>query len=575
MKIDKKQLLIYIGILIIGGIIGLLINISTHKEINTSEHQHINTSENPKISTLWTCSMYPHIRKTEPGKCPLCGMDLIPLEAGLESENEYEIKMSPTAMQLANVQTSIVKKQKPFKEIRLNGKVQADERKTVSQTAHIGGRIEQLYLNFTGEMISKGQLIATIYSPELVSAQEELFQALKIKETNPALFQAAKEKLKNWKLSQNQIDEIIQSGRIKENFPVYADKSGIVIKKEINQGDYIKQGAVLYDVADLSSLWILFDVYESDLSFVKKGNEITYTLQSFPGEKFNGKISFIDPVINPKTRVAKARIDIQNKNSRFKPEMFASGIVQNALQNENLAIVIPKSAVLWTGKKSIVYVKTKDEQGLNFQLREVVLGTSLGENFIIKSGLEEGEEIATHGTFSIDAAAQLAGKPSMMNLVTEKEVNPDLVQEKAKTEIQNLLLIYLKLKDDLVKDDFEQAKIEIGLFKKHLSEINMQDFEGQAHKDWMLYESRFKNALKESSNWKSLDEIRSAFVEISETIISLSKNFKPNKKPIYIQHCPMANKDKGANWLSFEKEVKNPYFGESMLGCGEVKSTIK
>jgi len=575
MKIDKKQLLIYIGILIIGGIIGLLINISTHKEINTSEHQHINTSENPKISTLWTCSMHPHIRKTEPGKCPLCGMDLIPLEAGLESENEYEIKMSPTAMQLANVQTSIVKKQKPFKEIRLNGKVQADERKTVSQTAHIGGRIEQLYLNFTGEMISKGQLIATIYSPELVSAQEELFQALKIKETNPALFQAAKEKLKNWKLSQNQIDEIIQSGRIKENFPVYADKSGIVIKKEINQGDYIKQGAVLYDVADLSSLWILFDVYESDLSFVKKGNEITYTLQSFPGEKFNGKISFIDPVINPKTRVAKARIDIQNKNSRFKPEMFASGIVQNALQNENLAIVIPKSAVLWTGKKSIVYVKTKDEQGLNFQLREVVLGTSLGENFIIKSGLEEGEEIATHGTFSIDAAAQLAGKPSMMNLVTEKEVNPDLVQEKAKTEIQNLLLIYLKLKDDLVKDDFEQAKIEIGLFKKHLSEINMQDFEGQAHKDWMLYESRFKNALKESSNWKSLDEIRSAFVEISETIISLSKNFKPNKKPIYIQHCPMANKDKGANWLSFEKEVKNPYFGESMLGCGEVKSTIK
>lgn len=536
-----------------------------------TSHDHVAESKNG----IWTCSMHPQIRKTEPGKCPLCGMELIPVETHSENENQYEIKMSPTAMQLANVQTAIVKKQKPFKEIRLNGKIQADERKTVSQTAHIGGRIEQLFLNFTGELITKGQLIATIYSPELVSAQEELFQADKMKASNPALFSAAKEKLKNWKLSNHQIDEIIQAGKVKESFPIYADKSGVVLKKEINQGDYIKQGAVLYDVADLSSLWVLFDVYESDLNFVKKGNEVTYTLQSFPGEKFNGQISFIDPVINPKTRVAKARIDVANKGLRFKPEMFVSGILQNALQNEKLAIVIPKTAVMWTGKKSIVYVKTNDEQGISFQLREVTLGTSLGENFLIKSGLEEGEEIATNGTFSIDAAAQLAGKPSMMNPISENEPSDDLITEEGKKQVHNLVSSYLTLKNNLIKDDFKSAKNSIEKLKKNLSEVKMENFKGQAHKDWMLYENRFKVLLKESANWKSIEEIRTIFVDLSEITIGLSQNLKTNTETIYVQHCPMANHDKGANWLSTEKEVQNPYFGESMLTCGEIKTTIK
>lgn len=409
-NINKQTILFILSALIVGVGLGYFLfggNTSTE-----ASHDHVSESKNE----TYTCSMHPQIRQPEPGQCPLCGMDLIPVNSeSNDDENPMEVKMSPTAMQLASVQTAVVTKQLPFKEIRLNGKIQADERKSVAQTAHIGGRIEQLYINYTGEFITKGQEIGSIYSPELVSAQEELFQAEKMKATNAALFNAAKEKLKNWKLTDKQISELLETGKAKELFSVYADKSGIVINKKVNQGDYIKQGTVLYEVADLSSLWVLFDVYESDLSFVKKGDEVEYTIQSFPGEMFKGKVSFIDPVINPKTRVAKARINISNKGGRFKPEMFVSGILQNALKGAKPSIVIPKTAVMWTGEKSVVYVKTSEQKGVSFQLREVLLGASLGDSFIINKGLEEGEEIAVNGTFSIDAAAQLAGKPSMMN----------------------------------------------------------------------------------------------------------------------------------------------------------------
>lgn len=412
----KKQYIIYIGLILFGGIIGFIISKTTqqeiHESIDSSKHQHINTSTHQE----WTCSMHPQIRQAEAGDCPLCGMDLIPVSTGNEdSENPMEVKMSPTAMQLASVQTGIVSKKKPVKEVRLTGKVQADESSINNQTTHISGRIEKLLVNTTGEYVRKGQIIAYIYSPELVTAQKELFEAEKMEATNPQLFQAAKDKLKNWKLTNKQINAILESGKPSENFPILSDRNGIILNKRVNLGDHVMQGASLFEVADFSKVWILFDVYESDISWVKKGNEITYQIQSLPGRKFSGTISFIDPVINPKTRVAKARVVTSNKGLELKPEMFASGTLSNPIRNQKEAIIIPKSAVMWTGKKSVVYVKTSDNKGIGFVMRKITIGASLGESVLINEGLEEGEEIAIHGTFSIDAAAQLAGKPSMMS----------------------------------------------------------------------------------------------------------------------------------------------------------------
>lgn len=411
--INKKTIIIAAATLVLGLLLGWLL-FGGNKSVSHDDHEHVQTEINS--DTVWTCSMHPQIRQNDPGDCPICGMDLIPLEDDQNAEiDPNAISMSPTAMQLANVSTAFVGKMNPVKQVLLNGKVQADERLVYSQSSHIPGRIEKLMVNFTGEFVNKGQIIAYIYSPELVMAQEELFEAQKIAETQPQLFEAAKEKLKNWKLSEKQIEEILKSRTPKDEFPVVADVSGYTISKKINLGNYVRKGETMYEIADLSKVWVLFEVYESDINWIKKGNKVEFTVASLPGESFMSSITFFDPVIDPKTRVAKARVEYKNSNGKLKPEMFASGMVEAKLDNKSNSIVVPKTAVMWTGKRSVVYVKTNSKQGVNFIMREITLGSTLGDSYVVEAGLMEGEEIAVNGTFSIDAAAQLAGKPSMMN----------------------------------------------------------------------------------------------------------------------------------------------------------------
>ncbi|MBN1932168.1 MAG: efflux RND transporter periplasmic adaptor subunit [Desulfobacterales bacterium] len=381
-------------------------------KLENDKHNHISKAAD---ETIWTCSMHPQIRKNKPDKCPICGMDLIPLESEEGEIDLMAVGMSPTAMRLANVQTIVIGLSQPIKTIRLNGKVQIDERHLYTQASHIQGRIEKLMVDFTGEYVKKGQTIAYIYSPELVTAQEELFEAQKIKEAQPALFQSAKKKLKNWKLTDKQINQILQSDKAAEQFPIQANVSGYVTKKRVNLGDYIKLGQPIYEIADLSKIWVLFDVYESDMSWINKGDNIHYTIQSLPGESFKGTITYLDPVIDPKTRVAKARVEVSNTELKLKPEMFAGGIIETKIKSTGKKLIIPKTAVMWTGKRSVVYIKNTTAQGIMFTMREITLGPELDEGFIVESGLQEGDEIAVNGTFSIDAAAQLAGKPSMMN----------------------------------------------------------------------------------------------------------------------------------------------------------------
>lgn len=574
----------------IGLLLGWII-FGRSNENQTDEHNHAAMADS---ETIWTCSMHPQIRKSESGDCPICGMDLIPLESTDGELDPMAVSMSPTAMQLAQIQTMVVNKGKADKSIRLNGKVQADERLLSTQSSHIPGRIEKLSVNFTGEFITQGQVIAYVYSPELVTAQEELFEAKKIKESQPALFDAAKEKLKNWKLSEKQIDQIVASNKTIEQFPVLANVSGYVTKKMVNLGDYIKQGEALYEIADLSKVWVLFDVYESDMTWINKGDAVIYTVQSIPGKTFQGRISYIDPVIDPKTRVAKARLEATNKGLMLKPEMFATGTVEAKTNTGNASLTVPKTAVMWTGKRSVVYVMQMSAQGVSFIMREVTLGPELGESYVIEDGLQPGEEIAINGTFSIDAAAQLAGKPSMMNPeggvamtghnhggntnsnmekmpVSSKKTT---ISEDAKKSLQPLFDNYFKLKIALASDDFEKAKASGVAMNNSLGKIDMNLFKGDAHSLWMQQSTALKTVLQHIEHLGDIKAIREKFISISNLMIAIAESFEPNISPIYIQHCPMANSDKGADWLSQSKEIRNPYFGESMLTCGEVKKEI-
>lgn len=590
-KLNKTTVLLALSTLALGLLIGWLL-FGRSDEVEKDEHNHVASSG---AETIWTCSMHPQIRKNEPGDCPICGMDLIPLESESNEIDPMAVSMSPTAIQLAQVETMTVGASSAEKTIQLNGKVQADERLLFTQSSHIPGRIESLEVNFTGDFVTKGQIIAHVYSPELVIAQEELLEAQKIKDSQSALFNAAKEKLKNWKLTELQINKVLSSGKTTEQFPVLANVSGYVTKKMVNLGDYIKQGEPIYEIADLSKVWVLFDVYESDMNWIKKGSAVIYTVRSVPGKTFNGTINYIDPVIDPRTRVAKARVEQINPNLRLKSEMFASGIVEAKITSAKNAITVPKSAVMWTGKRSVVYVMQNTAQGINFKMREVTLGPELGESYVIESGLQAGEEIAVHGTFSIDAAAQLAGKPSMMNhdggvamsghdhgnkhssSLTNASTSAQKfsIPENAKAAIVPLFNSYFKMKSALVNDDVESAKEAGHAIRTALREVDMNLFKGNAHTFWMQQKTALKNELQDLEGNSNIEAVRMNFIDISNSVIAIAESFEPLATAIYIQHCPMANSNQGADWLSREKEIRNPYFGESMLTCGEVTKTIK
>lgn len=421
MKTNKLKYVLYGLFLAAGIILGRLI-FGGH-----SRHSHPAEQISENETQTWTCSMHPQIRQDRPGKCPICAMDLILLKTtgtGTENIDPAAIRMSEEAVALANIQTMTVGRATPVKEIRMYGIIKPNERRLRSLVSHVGGRIETLSVNFAGETVREGQVIAKIYSPDLLNAQKELLEAKKLETVQPALLNAAREKLRFWKLSDRQIAEIEQTGKVLPTVNILANAGGTVIDKKVEQGDYVSQGGALFNLADLSSVWAIFDAYESDLPYLKTGDRVEYTLQTLPGKTFSGKISFIDPVLDKTARTAKVRVETANPNRELKPEMYASATVRAALKQNGNEIVIPKTAILWTGKRSIVYVKQPGTDLPVFKLREIDLGTSLGEEYVVLSGLGDGEEIVVNGAFVIDAGAQLEGKPSMMNLNTGAGAEP-------------------------------------------------------------------------------------------------------------------------------------------------------
>ncbi|MCJ7466343.1 MAG: efflux RND transporter periplasmic adaptor subunit [Maribacter sp.] len=593
MNEKNKNILKMAGILFVGLLLGWVL-FGGNKAENAGHDHPTEVSEN----TIWTCSMHPQIRRSEPGKCPICGMDLIPLETNDGNTNRMAIQMTEDAMKLANIQTMLVGAREANKNVRLNGKIQVDERKLYQQPTHIPGRIEQLNINFTGEKVNRGELLAMIYSPDLVTAQEELLQANSIKNTQPELFEAAKLKLSNWKIGEGTIDKILNTRAIIQRFPITADVSGVVMSKKVEVGDYVDRGMPLYEIADLSSVWVLFDIYETDIPWVKIGDPVTYTVQSFPGETFEGKIKFIDPLIDPETRVASARVEVKNTENRLKPEMFVSGTLQSNLGKAAAQeIIVPKSAVMWTGERSIVYLKEVVQNKINFTLREVILGPSLGEAYVIKSGLQNGDEIVVNGTFTIDAASQLAGKPSMMDpqggsvmtghrhdgvvmpspmQTSQKAIDYTIpISQEAKEALKPLFTAYFAMKDALTNDQMKEAQRAATEILKGIEGIDMTLFKDESHDVWMGLSSNLKNTMQQLANLKTIAEVRKAFQQISNDMISLENVFRPYGETTYVIHCPMADSNKGGDWLSTSKEIRNPYFGHSMLTCGEVIKEIK
>jgi len=569
-----------------------------------SHEVHDHSAENP---SLWTCSMHPQIKQDKPGQCPICAMDLIPLKTmqtdGVDVD-PGEIAMSESAAKLADIQTLRVSKGIPQKTVYLQGKVHADERNIAELTARFGGRIEKLFVNFTGQNVQQGEKLATLYSPDLITAQRELLEAVSFKESRPSFYTSVRAKLKLWDLSDDQIDAIEEKGEPLLYFDVLSPISGTVMMRHVALGDYVKEGSAMFQVTDLNKVWVMFDAYESDLPWIAIGDPIGLNIPSIPGKEFEGKVAHIDPFINAKTRIAKVRIELPNPGLKLKPEMFANGVLHSKIAESSEKLLIPKSSILWTGKRAVVYVKIPERESPSFLYREIILGPEAGNFYVVADGLTEGEEIAVNGVFKIDAAAQLEGKSSMMNPgggkvslghdhgsmspgetgaevdhsehQTPETVKSDLkIRDAFKEQLQKVYESYLLMTDAFVATDAEQVSILALEVKSGLQKVDMALLQGEAHMEWMKQLEILTRTIEKIAGSKDIANQRLVFAEFNNTFYQSLKTFGLHQGTTYYQYCPMANGDVGAYWFSKEKDIKNPYFGDEMLKCGETKETLE
>ncbi|WMI64155.1 efflux RND transporter periplasmic adaptor subunit [Aestuariibaculum sp. YM273] len=572
-----KKYIIYVAVLGLGLLLGwLLFGGASSQE---TEHNH---EAETSITQMWTCSMHPQIMQPEPGDCPICGMDLIPAEAGATGLTADQFKLTENAMALANIQTTIVGNNESENHgITLSGKIAENESANAVQVSYVSGRIEHLNVSFTGEDVRKGQLLATVYSPELYAAQQELLTAVSLKESQPELYQAVRNKLKLWKLSDSQINQIETTGKVKEKLPVYATVSGVVTQKLINEGDYIKQGQPLLKIANLETVWANFDVYENQISQFKIGQAIDVSAKAYPGKVFNGTVDFIDPVLNPNTRTVNLRVVLNNTKGEFKPGMFVEAELKGVNAKNKEILTVPSTAVLWTGQRSVVYLKSSKTEPV-FEMREVTLGGRLGDTYQVLEGLNAGDEIVTNGTFTVDAAAQLQGKKSMMNHAKEEAMESDelktnrlTVSKEFQQQLKSVYDEYIALKDALVEGYSEEASEASQSLEKSLPKVDMKLLkENEAHMRWMTQLKKIESNSASISKSSKIEEQRQHFKGLSDALIAAIQSFGVNEK-VFLEYCPMANDNQGAFWLSKEEKVLNPYFGDAMLTCGEVKQIIE
>jgi len=538
----------------------------------------------------WTCSMHPQIRLPKKGLCPICNMDLIPASTGESSGAMRQLTVSENARKLMDIVTVPVERKFVSAVVRMVGKVDYDETRLAYITAWFPGRLDRLYVDYTGVPVKEGDHMVYLYSPELISAQEELVQALEavknvqntelsvMREMTESTVIAAREKLRLWGLKAEQIEEIEETGKVQDHMTIYAPASGIVIHKNAVEGMYVQTGTRIYTIADLSQVWVKMDAYESDLEWVRYGQEVEFTTVSYPGTVFKGTISFIDPILNERTRSVKIRINVPNQDGRLKPGMFvkatvranvaAGGRIMEAalagkwicpmhpeviksnpgkcdecqmplVTTESLGyvsddpetvrkpLVIPVSAALVTGTRAIVYVQVPDTDKPTFEGREIVLGPRAGGYYLARSGLSEGELVVIKGNFKIDSSLQIMAKPSMMT--------PEGAGGGGKADVELSVLFEYQLKAVLaaaenakeaaVGGELSAIQSAFAAVDRAIKDIDTEQLTGHTHMLWMELSMRLTNDAVEGTQAKTLKDARRIAEGLSETLESTRSKF--------------------------------------------------
>ncbi|BCR04558.1 RND transporter [Desulfuromonas versatilis] len=367
----------------------------------------------------YTCPMHPFILKDKAGACPICGMSLVPVGGAGAAQGDLSlpeaVHLSPAQLVMANVATAPVEEIPLTQEVRAVGIVTYDQAKQGKVTAWVPGRIERLYVNRVGDTVSRGRPVALLYAPELVSAQQEYLLALRsrdelkrsripsIAESGEGLVKAARQRLKLWGVSDKQLAALEQGGEPAVQLPINTPLSGVVIEKLVVEGQYVAEGEALFSVADLTTVWVELALYENEFPAVAVGQEVAIASQSYPGETFAGKVTYVYPFLDPQTRTVKVRVEIPNPGLRLKPDMYVEGILRKEL---GTGYAVPVTAVIDTGRRKVVWVQ--EQEGV-FSPRDVKVGARVGEKVQILEGVDDFDIVAVSGGYLIDSEAQLRG----------------------------------------------------------------------------------------------------------------------------------------------------------------------
>ena len=538
------------------------------------------------VPLTYTCSMHPAVRTPDKdAKCPICFMDLIPVDPSSEGLSETAILLEEAAVKRAEIDTTMAVRRNPVKTINLVGTIETDETQTATITAWFPGRIEALMVDFTGASVTAGQDLAKIYSPELLEAQGELQQAARSAErisgdsivarTAQSTLESARRKLSRWGLSEAQIDELQTSESPTDVITITSPTDGIVMKRLVNTGDYVKVGQPLMTIDDLNRVWVQLAAHESEIPFLQVGQNVELSTDALPGKRFAGTIDFIDPVLDPRMRTADVRVTLANVDGRFRPGMFTQGHVSVALGDMDAPpIVVPASAVLLTGRRAVVYVQVPGEKP-TFEGREVLLGPRSDEGYIVLEGIEGGESVVTAGAFKIDSELQIKAKPSMMSLesnTTDMRIEvPDAFIE----SLTPLFGAYFQAQEALAADNFQDFQYAAGDIAFAVELAESAPLRGKARDAWSTYSHALLKSAAAAAASPDITGARKHFEGMSKAAIQLEYAFGHTGGRSFEMYCPMAFDFKGAAWLQNNDLLANPYFGSEMLRCGTTEAVFE
>jgi len=569
--------------------------------------------------TVYYCSMHPAQQSTDPeATCPICGMDLVPMPDDMDGQGDMPVlRLSERSEALLNIEVARAERRTVEAPMHFVGKLEPNEQKLRDVVVRADSYVETLHADYDMKQVKAGEPLAELYSPRLQAAAREL---LVVRDRDGSglsgegkALASARGKLRRLGMGEEAVQRILDTGDVPRTYEIRSPIDGHVMNMTGREGDWLAEGERLVQVMDSSTLWLQLEAYEHQLKQLHVGQQVAVTIDAFPGETFEGEVSFISPHVHPVKRTAKVRVEVPNETGELRVGMYAKATVTASHEGDDAdkaPLVVPASAPLVTGKRAVVYVKAPDADRPAFEGRDVTLGPRVGDFYIVEDGLEAGELVVRRGAFKLDSELQIRGRPSMMSPEDEGSMghgghgeqdghdmqaaedggeaheghrapvmdadgeSPDFEASEALIERGEAVLAhYLAMVASLAGNDLSSAQSAAQRALEQLK-VEATDAAGQR---WRELTSELETGLKAFVAAEDLDAARPHLRPMAEPMVDVVKHFveAPGER-VYRARCPMAVDGEAGDWLQPHEEIRNPYKGDgnSMFHCGEVVSEL-